>query len=307
MSALMKTSTNAAAALAVIVIVGACAAPSRLPAAHVASIQITEMEPAKGNTSVKVVSLNAAHSRSMGIHQLLQSADKARENLDAIVAMLERENADVVALQEIDGPSVWSGRFDHVGYLAREAGYAATVRGTHMKTPGLDYGTALMARYPLGDAKSVGFGHVLSMPRKGFVISRLQWPGRLNTEVDVVSVHLDPLRSKVRARQVKALIAVIEQRDRPVVVMGDFNEDWYDENSAVRLLGDSLGLKTHGVHCVECHTHRRMKNFVDWILVSPELSIDEFEILDDDISDHYAVAATLHFNGASRDRGAAAH
>jgi endonuclease/exonuclease/phosphatase family metal-dependent hydrolase len=135
----------------------------------------------------------------------------------------------------------------------------------------------------------------------------LQWPGRLNTEVDVVSVHLDPLRPKVRARQVEALIAVIEQRHRPVVVMGDFNEDWYDEDSAVRLLGETLGLKTHGVRCEECHTHRRMKNFVDWILVSSELSIDDFEILEDDISDHYAVAATLRLNTPRRDRSAAAH
>jgi len=301
-----KTATHAVAVLAVFVIAGACTAPARLPAAHVASIPVNELQPVIGTSSIKVVSLNAAHSRSMGIHQLLQSADKARTHLDAIVAMLERENPDLVALQEVDGPSVWSGHFDHVGYLAQQAGYAATVRGTHMKSPGLDYGTALMARYPLVDAQSVGFGHALSMPRKGFVISRLQWPGRLNTEVDVVSVHLDPLRPKVRARQVEALIAVIEQRHRPVVVMGDFNEDWYDEDSAVRLLGETLGLKTHGVRCEECHTHRRMKNFVDWILVSPELRIDDFEILEDDISDHYAVAATLRLNPPRRDRGAAA-
>ena len=307
MSRLTKFTTNAAAALAVVVIVGACTTPGRLPAAHVASIPITEFQPVVGDTSVKVVSLNAAHSRSMGLHQLLQSADKARTHLDAIAAMLQRENADIVALQEVDGPSVWSGRFDHVNYLAQQAGYAATVRGTHMKSPGFDYGTALLARYALGDAQSVGFGHALSMPRKGFVISRLQWPGRLDTEVDVVSVHLDPLRSKVRVRQVEALIAVIEQRQRPVVVMGDFNEDWYDEDSAVRLLGETLGLKTHGVRCEECHTHRRMKNFVDWILVSPEFSIDEFEVLDDDISDHYAVAASLRLNTPRLERGVAAH
>lgn len=303
----MKFTTNATATLAVVVIVGACTTPGRLPAAHVASIPITEFQPVIGDTSVKVVSLNAAHSRSMGFHQVLQSADKARTHLDAIAAMLERENADIVALQEIDGPSVWSGSFDHVSYLASEGGYAATVRGTHMKTPGFDYGTALMARYPLGDAQSVGFGHALSMPRKGFVISRLQWPGRLNTEVDIVSVHLDPLRSKVRARQVQALIAVIEQRDRPVIVMGDFNADWHDEDSAARLLADTLGLNTHGARCEECYTHRRMKNFVDWILVSPELSIDSFEILSDDISDHYAISATLRLGNSDRDRGSAAH
>ena len=302
-----RTARHAVAAAAVFIIVVACTAPARLPAAHVASVAVNEIQPASSLGSIKVVSLNAAHSRSMGLHQLLQSGDKARVNLDAIVAVLERENPDLVALQEVDGPSIWSGKFDHVEYLAQEAGYSATVRGTHMKSPGLDYGTALMARQDLDDAVSVGFTGTLSIARKGFVISRMQWPGRLDDSVDVVSIHLDPLRSKVRARQVKELIAVIEERGRPVIVMGDFNDDWYDDDAAVRLLGETLGLEPHEARCEECHTHRRMKNFVDWILVSRELRIENFEILGDDISDHYAVAATLHLNDGTRERGTAAH
>jgi len=302
-----RTARHAVAAAAVFIIVVACTAPARLPAAHVASVAVNEIQPASSLGSIRVVSLNAAHSRSMGLHQLLQSGDKARVNLDAIVAVLERENPDLVALQEVDGPSIWSGKFDHVEYLAQEAGYSATVRGTHMKSPGLDYGTALMARQDLDDAVSVGFTGTLSIARKGFVISRMQWPGRLDDSVDVVSIHLDPLRSKVRARQVKELIAVIEERGRPVIVMGDFNDDWYDDDAAVRLLGETLGLEPHEARCEECHTHRRMKNFVDWILVSRELRIENFEILGDDISDHYAVAATLHLNDGTRERGTAAH
>jgi len=304
---LKRTATHAVTAAAVLTVVVACTTPAQLPAAHVAAVPVNDVQPVSAVNSVKVVSLNAAHSRSMGLHQMLQSSDDARVNLDAIVAVLERENPDIVALQEVDGPSIWSGKFDHVEYLARQAGFTSTVRGTHMKSPGFDYGTALMARHGLADAVSIGFGGALSVPRKGFVISSMQWPGRLDSSVDVVSVHLDPLRAKVRARQVNELIAVIEQRGRPVIVMGDFNDDWYDNDAAVRLLGETLGLKPHGVRCEECHTHRRMKDFVDWILVSQEIHIDEFEILSDDISDHYAVAATLHLTDTTRERGTAAH
>ncbi len=299
--------TSACAAFAALVVVGACTSPGRLPAAHIASVPVAEPRVVAATNQLKVVSLNAAHSRSMGIHQLLQSSDKARANLDAMAAMLVRENPDIVALQEVDGPSIWSGKFNHVDYLAHEAGYSATVRGTHMQAPGLDYGTAIMARQPLYDSASVGFGSALSLARKGFVISQMNWPGRLDTQVDLVSVHLDPLSSKTRARQVTALIAVIEERGRPVIVMGDFNDDWYDDDSAVRLLGESLALKPHGVRCEECHTHRRMKNFVDWILVSQDLSIEDFRILEDEISDHYAVSATLSLNDTVREQGSAAH
>jgi endonuclease/exonuclease/phosphatase family metal-dependent hydrolase len=302
-----RIATKATAAIAVLVVIGACTTPARLPPAHITSIPVSDRVLASRSNSIKVVSLNTAHSRSMGFHQLFQSGDTARINLDAVATMLERENPDIVALQEVDGSSVWSGSFDHVDYLAREAGYSATVRGTHLKTPGLDYGTALMSRYPLDDSLSVGFGSAISVVRKGFVISSMQWPGQLNTEVDVVSVHLHPLRSKIRARQVKELIAIIENRGRPVIVMGDFNDDWYDEDSAVRLLGETLGLKPQGPRCEECFTHRRMKKFVDWILVSSELSIDSFQVMGDEVSDHFAVSATLSMKGPLRDQGSAAH
>ena len=295
------------AATAIFVLVAACTSPGRLPAAHVALVPVAQPQAIQSTSQIKVVSLNAAHSRSMGLHQILQSGDTARAHLDAMAEMLARENPDIVALQEVDGPSIWSGKFDHVDYLAREAGFPATVRGTHMQAPGLDYGTAIMARHSLYDSASVGFGSALSIARKGFVISQMQWPGHLDTQVDLVSVHLDPLSSKVRARQVTALIAVIEERGRPVIVMGDFNDDWYEEDSAVRLLGESLQLTPHLARCDECHTHRRLKNFVDWILVSPEFRIEDFQILDDDISDHYAVSATLSLNDTSREQGTAAH
>lgn len=38
--------------------------------------------------------------------------------------VITRENPHVVALQEADGPSFWSGKFNHVDYLARTGGYS---------------------------------------------------------------------------------------------------------------------------------------------------------------------------------------
>ena len=42
-------------------------------------------------------------------------------------ALLDRAEADVVALQEADAPSAWSGRFDHVGFLAESVQHAVLV------------------------------------------------------------------------------------------------------------------------------------------------------------------------------------
>ena len=86
--------STATSALALLLITSACTAPGHLPAAHVASNPVNEIQPVLNQTSIKVLSLNAAHSRSMGAHQILQDSDRARANLDAIITMLERESPD---------------------------------------------------------------------------------------------------------------------------------------------------------------------------------------------------------------------
>ena len=290
---MMRRTMKIAGTGVAVVMMGACTAPSRLPDAHVSDSEVVSLNQVRSLNRIKVLSLNVAHGRSNVVHQLLQSGNTARKNMDAIAALLDRENADVVALQEVDGPSVWSGRFDQVDYLAKKGGYPHTVRGTHLKAPGLDYGTALIAQMPMDEAESVGFARAVTVTQKGFVVSRMHWPGAINLELDLVSVHLDPIRPRIRSKQIAQLVAVLKTRNRPVIVMGDFNSDWYDDNSAVRQLGEALNLEPHGVECSDCYTHVRTRRFVDWILVSREFEFEQFDILNDAISDHNAISATL--------------
>ena len=280
-----------AAALAVV----ACVSPSHLPPAE--SYVVANTKPrivsASSSSAVKVISLNVAHSRRMGVHQFFQGKNTAIKHLDGIVAMLHREKPDIVALQEADAASYWSGGFDHVNYLANEANFVQVVRGTHLKSVGIEHGTALLTQYLTDDTKSHGFSGRFSFNRKGFVVSSFVWPGTLNSEIDVVSVHLEPFWPHIRSRQAEELAAFIQGRGRPVIVMGDFNSDWNHDGSAIRQLSSALGLRPHDDICDACVTHRRLRRFVDWILISPELVFDTFEVLDDNVSDHYPVAATL--------------
>ena len=66
------------------------------------------------DSKLKVMTFNMAHGRGDSFHQLLQSTDTTLDNLDAISVMLNREQPDVIALQEADGPSFWSGNFNHL-------------------------------------------------------------------------------------------------------------------------------------------------------------------------------------------------
>ncbi len=249
--------------------------------------------PAAGDGVLRVLTLNLAHGRSTGPHQLLRPPRHHERTLERIAALLEREAADVVALQEADGPSYWSGNFSHVRRLATLAGYPFALHGQHVATGQLKYGTALLSGREPTDPLAVTFTPTPPTHAKGFTLATVPLGA---TTVDVVSVHLDFSGAEARARQVRQLVAVLEQRRGPLVVMGDFNSRWRGPQSAVRALAETLGLNTWEP---EARAKPKEATFpgsgarIDWILVSADLDFVRYEVLSDVVSDHRALVAEL--------------
>ncbi|MDH3646153.1 MAG: endonuclease/exonuclease/phosphatase family protein [Gammaproteobacteria bacterium] len=249
-----------------------------------------------------VITLNVAHGRGGGIHQLFQSADRHRRNLDGIGTVLRRERPHVVALQEADGPSVWSGRFSHVAYLAQTGGFRYYLRGQHDYFPGLSHGTAIISRLPLRDPLAVTFRLATPGFPKGFVVSSMAWPGPPDVEVDIVSVHLDFVNVRIREQQIAELMDVIETRTRPLVLMGDFNSVWSGRKKLLQKLIDEFSLSTYAPESESLISHSLLGRRLDWIFVSPELVIENYETLPDLVSDHRAVKAEISFQPVARAR-----
>jgi endonuclease/exonuclease/phosphatase family metal-dependent hydrolase len=238
---------------------------------------------------LRVLSLNVAHGRSNGVHQLLQRPGHRERTLASIGALFERERPDIVALQEADGPSFWSGRFCHVESLARRGDFAYSAHGRHVERTWLCYGTGLLSRLELHDPQTHTFARTLPTPTKGFTLATVR---ALDAEIDVVSAHLDFLRATVRARQVAQMIDVLARRRRPLVVMGDFNADWHHRRSAVRELAEALELTAHEPNA-PTHTFKKLPLRLDWILTSPQLAFERHVVLRDVVSDHLPVLADL--------------
>ena len=160
------------------------------------------------------MTFNIAHGRGESFHQLLQRSDTTLANLDSIATLLRHSGAHVVALQEADAPSFWSGNFNHIDHIADNAAYSQSVHGLHVDGMGLAYGTALMARLDLRDPQAITFDPELSPVPKGFVVSTISWPGNADVDVDVVSVHLDYASETTRKQQAAELIATLQARQR---------------------------------------------------------------------------------------------
>lgn len=273
---------------------------SKPPIIFVGDEKPTSVALASDRPHLRVLTLNLAHGRADGWHQAFLSRTTIRANLDAVAEVLRRETPDAVAFQEADAPSMWSGRFDHVAYLAEATRMCWFTRGEHVQALGLKYGTAILARFPLTDPLSVTFAPTPPTPSKGFVLATLNWANgsEVARRVTTVSVHFDFARGAARRKQARELLHTLSSRREPLLVMGDFNAEWHDQASVVRHLAEELDLRAYEPDARDIVTFPFVGRRLDWVLASRELDVVDFRVLTDVVSDHYAVVCDLEWNGA---------
>ena len=250
---------------------------------------------------LRVVSLNLAHGRKTAINQFFLREQTIRENLVEVAALLRKSEPDVVALQEADGPSFWSGSFDHVAFLATEAGYRWHALAPHAESWIFDYGTALISRTPLNETLRHDFRPSPPTTKKGFMLGTVSLATDEGSivDIDVVSVHLDFSRESVRQSQADEMAQLLAGRNHPLVVLGDFNSDWVSENSAVRRFAELLGLHAYRPDADNLGTYDAGGDRLDWILLSPQLEFTRYEVLPDTVSDHQIVLAEVQLRPGS--------
>jgi endonuclease/exonuclease/phosphatase family metal-dependent hydrolase len=265
--------------------------------------------PAREADHLRLLSLNIAHARRKARHQSLLRQPSIRRNLALIAGVIEREEPDIVALQEADGPSSWSGKIDHVVTISELAGYPHTFRGEHnhpsLARLDLSYGTALLSRLPLDDPRSHAFQQTWR-DTKGFVAATVAHEALGRDSVDVVSIHLDFLADRVRRRQVEQLVDTFRGRSSHLVVMGDFNCAWSERRRSLDLLHRELKLRPFAERASPTYPAWRPLVRLDWILISEGLEFAEYATLGDRISDHLGIVADVRRRGSARKRVARA-
>jgi len=242
-----------------------------------------------------LLTLNASHGRKTAWNQMLVSKKRTYENLNLIASLLNESNADIVALQEADAPSRWSGKFDHVDFLRDNTQYRCSLVGRHADTWLFTFGTALLSRVRMSYVDSVSFPATPPTTSKGFVKTSISWDIRGHrVPVTIVSVHLDFSRKSVRDRQIGILVEELKDTESPLIVMGDFNSRWDQKRSHVQQLAQALELKAYEPQNDLLGTYKKTDGKrLDWILVSHDLTFSRYEVLPDIVSDHLAVYAEL--------------
>ena len=256
--------------------------------------------------TLKVMTLNLAHGRKDGLNQLLISKAVIRSNLAEIAVFLDKTGADVVALQEADAPSLWSGRFDHVALLAEQAGYPVFASSNQATSWFFSYGTALLSRVSLSGVQHYTFRPSPPTMSKGYTLGQIMWRPHAGepVPVDIVSVHLDFSRKSVREQQAAELGETLAGRGNPMIIMGDFNSDWSADEEVVRALAERTGLHVYQPEAEDFSTYRSSARRFDWILISKQLEFVSFEVMPDILSDHFAVVAEIAMQQQGETGGA---
>jgi endonuclease/exonuclease/phosphatase family metal-dependent hydrolase len=246
---------------------------------------------------LRVATLNIAHGRKDARNQMFLEEETIRANLLELGGLLDRAGADMVALQEADAASRWSGRFDHVRFLMENTLYKCGHHGIHASNRIYDFGTALISPHALNGSFAHSFQPSWPTTTKGFTLAALDWnPGKSLPEplqVYFVSVHLDFSRRSVRRSQIDEMTGILSTLEGSMILMGDFNSDWQTEESSLVLLAERLALTVYKPHADGLATYGEEGARLDWILISRDLAFSRYAVYPDLVSDHYAVAAEI--------------
>ncbi|MHB9138385.1 MAG: endonuclease/exonuclease/phosphatase family protein [Victivallaceae bacterium] len=218
-----------------------------------------------------------------GIHKQLFTAHRYlkadAEHFEKISGFIEQSNADIVGLVEADAGSYRTGYHDQIAELA--------ARLKHYHIDSVKYGensfsrnipilnkqsNALLTRDRSIEAKL----HFFSRGMKKLVIE-----AEING-VKVFVIHL-ALRKSVRAKQLAVLAEMIPPR-APVIVAGDFNA--VADSEEMQDFMQTTGLINPNRKNLPTYPAWRPKRQLDYLLHSPEIVPEHFEIPQVVYSDH---------------------
>lgn len=245
---------------------------------------------------LRVATLNLAHGRKDSINQLFVWENTFKENLDDVADVLAQYKPHVVALQEADAVSRWSGSFDHVTYLAAAAEYPWRTHVSNAEGWLYSYGTALLSALPIAETIKHTFQPSPPTLDKGLVLAQIEWSSddkNILRKIDIISVHLDFSRKSVRDEQIVEMLEILSARNNPTIILGDFNSEWLAETSVIKELAEKSRFITYKPEADNYNTYKDKR--LDWILISKDMEFTSYQVLPDTLSDHTMIIADIRF------------
>ena len=253
--------------------------------------------------TVRVVSLNIQHGWNIDRpFPLPIRRSTVVANLNKIARLLNRHAPDIVLLQEVDRTSPLTNKLDQLRYIASRVGYLHRAHGASSEWRlgnriVYSAGCAIMSRFPILEKENVRFDQSLPTLRKGFLMATLAIAP--NKKLTVVSAHLPPfdiLNMRSKRTQIERIALALRDKN-PVIIGGDLNMGLSVlGRSHIRVLAKRLNVRTHRAVLearLATYPSRDPRRKIDWIFASPEVTMTDYVVFPDRVSDHRAIGTTI--------------
>jgi endonuclease/exonuclease/phosphatase family metal-dependent hydrolase len=201
-------------------------------------------------------------------------------NLKQITDFIKSKNPDIIGLVEVDSGSFRSDKQNQAADIAREMKHYHVFQTKYpaqslvQRIPVLNkQGNAFLTNQKVKAEKF----HYLNEGVKRLVIE---------LELEKLTIFLVHLSIKFRHRQnqLRDLHSIIKTVKNPVIVAGDFNVFWGDQE--IQLFLAATGLKNVNGNGQPSHPSRSPRRQLDYILHSPEIHPVDFYLPQVKLSDH---------------------
>lgn len=195
-----------------------------------------------------------------------------------IIDFLRIANADIICLQEVN-ESAKAGF--QVSSLKEDLNMYAHF-GANVVELGSNYGLATYSKYPIVSQKHI------------YLSSKTEQRGMLHTviklgngrKLNIINLHLG-LDKEERELQLSEVETFIKELTDPYIVVGDFNQGDINVNKEIfKDVAEELNKNN-------ILTYTTSLDRIDYILLSPDIEIIEYDVIKKNMSDHFPIYAKL--------------
>jgi endonuclease/exonuclease/phosphatase family metal-dependent hydrolase len=215
------------------------------------------------------------------IHRGINKENKL--DLDGIAEAIKSSGAEIIALQEVERFSVRTRFQDQIQYIAEKLSMQYAY-GKSLNILNGQYGNAMLSKYPIEEYEVIG------LPYEGEKRTLLR--ARLNVlgnDIIFYNTHLG-LNESERALQLEE-IAELAAKDKNILLMGDFNSKVDKLGTIIENFKDCASIDKDNSRAT--FEKDGLIERIDYIFVSNNFRVKEYDVLESNASDHYPVVSTI--------------
>ena len=218
--------------------------------------------------------------------------------LERLLGAMQRSQAEVILLQEVDNRRRSTGSVDQAAWFASRLGGWHSAFGRNVTFGDGLYGTAVVSKFPIVSSTNTPLPNIGRAQPRGLLHVVINVSG---VEVSIYSTHLDNTSNEIRARQGSTIASILSRDPRPKIIGGDMNAG--STSPALRAMSGEDTDTWAKVGTGSGGTFFGRGARIDYLLHGgPGLTPLSSDVIPDNSSDHRPVRARYELGGIKTEK-----